>query len=671
MRNSVSAARVLAVALAVLVRPAVGETRNCTVFRAKTPPRLDACFDDACWRGVPWQTGFTFLGGAEVGAPFQTQFAMVWDDQCLYVAVRALEPETGRLLARAPRGSNDLFRDDHLEIFLCPDTGRSDWRQFVVNPLGRALDFTYAAKKVAARQVMSDAAPWRCACASRTACWEVALAIPLAELKIEPREGVVFSANVVRSRAVEQPEQYRTTWAPLLKDGDESGAFVAFRLGGLPPPEAAGRSLAVDPSRDRVTTVPGDRFTGAVLGLDEDGWLRIRCPEFPNDVRVLASALDRIELPFAGPPGTGDRIALANGDFILGKVRSIGSEQTVVASDALGALTLPTPCLSEVRFSAAAQPFLDAPFDAGDMGLWMAVRGKWNFENGRLASPGEATDGGVIAAILPQEGPVTFEADVEAAEEAPLDCEMILFASESGWMGERPPAVYGPAAKPSQRSGVLFAFRGDGKDSVGVSNGAPAGRRDWSQSLRFDPPRARSVRLGCSCDPKDGTLRAWQDDQTQGPVTSGRPAPKDGRYVVFVAFSPISIKRLRVRPGVVPAGGAPPEPAAGSVQVTLTNGNAMTAQSVTLADGRFSLRTGHDEPQPEPGQVASIQFAAPNGNPSTPEAAAVRVVTSDGRFTLRSCTLSPDRLMGQSEILGALSIPRDRVRSIHFLRASP
>ena len=667
MRNSVSAAWLVALALAVLVRPALAETRNCTVFRANTPPRRDGSFDDECWRAVPWQTGFTFLGGAEVGAPFQTQFAMAWDDQCLYVAVRALEPEMSRLVARAPRGSNDLFRDDHVEIFLCPETDRSNWRQFVVNPLGRTLDFTYAEKRVAARQVLPDAAPWRCACASRTVCWEVALAIPLAELKIEPREGAAFAGNIVRARAVDQPGQVLTTWAPLMKEADAPEAFVTFRLGGLPPPEAAGRSLAVDQGRDRVTTVPGDRFTGRVLGLGEDGRLRIRCPEFPNEVRVRASALDRIEFPFAAPPGTGDRIALVNGDFILGEVRSIGQERTVVANDALGELTLPTSSLSEVRLSAAARSFLDTPFDVGDMAPWMPVRGKWSVEKGRLMSPGDPTDGSAIAAVLPQDGPISFEADVEVSEEAPLDCEMVLFASQSGWTGDRV-FVNGQPARPNPRSGVAFAFRSNGIGSVAVWNGSSGGRRDSMQSFRFAQQPARSVRLRCSYDPKDGTARAWQNEQMQGPVTA-RNTPKEGRYVVFVAFSPVSIKRLRVLPGVVLAG-IEPGPAAGSVRVTLTNGEAMTAQWVTLADGRLSLQTDHGEARLESGQVASIQFAGPNGKPLAPEEA-VRVVTSEGRFTLRSCTLSADGLAGQSEILGAVSIPRDRVRSIRFLRASP
>jgi len=667
MRKSISAAWFIALALAVLVRPAAAEARSYAVFRAKTPPRLDGSFDDEVWRAVPWQTGFTYLGGAQVGAPFQTQFAMAWDDQCLYVAVRALEPEMGRLVARAPRGSNDLFRDDHVEIFLCPDPARSNWRQLVVNPLGRALDFTYAEKKVAARQAMPDAAPWRCACASRSVCWEVALAIPLAELKIEPREGAVFAGNIARVRSVEQPEQYRTTWSPMMKGGDESGAFLTFRLGGLPPPEAAGLSLAVDQDRDRVTTVPGDRFTGSVLGLGEDGWLRIRCPEFPNEVRVRGSALSRIELTFASPPGTGDRIALVNGDFILGEVRSIGAEQTVVANDALGELTLPTPSLSEARFGAAARSFLDTPFEVGDMEPWMAVRGKWDFEKGRLASPGDSADGAAIAAILPQDGPIAFEAEVEAPEETLLDCEMVLFAGESGWAGERI-AVNAQPSKPAPRSGLAFAFRGNGIGSVEVWNGSAGGKRDSVQPLRFAQQPIRSVRLRCSYDPKGGAVSAWQNEQAQGPLTVAK-APKEGRYVVFVAFSPVSIKRLRVLPGVVPAGGGP-KPVAGSARVTLTNGSAVTAQSVTLADGQFSLQTANGETQPESGQVASIQFAGPRGSPLAPETA-VRVVTSEGRFTLRSCTLSADRLAGQSEILGALSIPRDRVRSIHFLRASP
>jgi hypothetical protein len=669
MRKSVSAAWVIAVALAVLVTPALGEARSYTVFRAKAPPRLDGRFDDDYWRGVPWQTGFTFLGGGEVGARFQTQFAMLWDDQCLCVAVRALEPEMSGLVARAPRGSNDVFRDDRIEIVLCSDPDRSNWRQFVVNPAGRALDFTYAEKKIAGRQVMPDAAPWRCACASGTVCWQVALAIPLSELKIEPREGAVFAGNVARTRAVEQPEQYRTTWAPLAKEFDESESFGTLRLAGSPPPEAAVRSLAVDQNSDRVTTVPGDRLTGTVLGLGEDGWLRIRCPEFPTEVRVRASALDRVELPYASPPGTGARIALANGDFILGEVRSIGPERTVVVNDAFGELTFPMPLLSEVRIGAAARSFLDTRFDAGEMDPWMVVRGKWAVEKGRLVSPVTAPEGAAIAAALPQDGPITFEADLEAMGEERICCDMILFAGQSGRPSVRT-LVRDQPDGPSRRSVVVLNFQGNGEGTVGIGNWPPVGNEDWSGPLHFALKTAPNVRLRLSYDPKDGTVRAWQDEQMLGPFRGhdeGRP--KDGRYVVFVAFSPVAIKRLRVLPGVVPPGGEP-KAESGSVSITLTNGDTMTAQSVTFADGRFTIKTGYGETRTEPGQVASLQFAGQGDKPVADEAA-VRVVTSEGRLTLRSCTLTADRLAGQSEIYGAVAIPRDRVRSIQFLRAAP
>jgi hypothetical protein len=654
MRDSVRAVGLAA--LAALVFPAFAGTRDCTVYRAKAPPRLDACFDDDCWRAAPWETGFTFPGGAEVGAPFQTQFAMAWDDRCLYVALRALEPEPSRLAALAPSDSGDLFSGDRIEVLLGSDAPRSDRRRFVVNPLGRAQEFTGAEENAAG-----------CACAIRSFCWEAVLAIPLAELKIEPREGALFDGSIVRTRAVERPAQDRATWAPMMNEGDDSAGFVTFRLGGLPPPEAAVRSLAVDPGRDRVTTLPGDRFTGRVLGLDEEGWLHVRCPEFSSEARVRATAVDRVELAFARPPGTGARIELANGDFLLAEVRSVSPEQTLVASDALGELTLPTPSLSEVRLNAAARSFLDTPLDAGDMEPWMPVRGKWEFEKGRLISPGDWTDGSAIAAILPQDGPITFEADVEAPEEAILDCELVLFAGQTVWAGDRV-SVNGRPARPRPRSGVEVAFRGNGFGAVGVWNGSPLARRDSLQRVRFAALPARSCQLRCSYDPKGGAVRAWQEEEAQGPI-SVRNAPKEGRYVVFVALSPVAIRRLRVWPGIVPPG-SEPEPAAGSVQVALADGSVLTGEGVRLADGRFSLRTGQGEAQYELSRVASIRFGAPSGQPLA-SGPAIRVVTTEGRFTLRSCTLSADRLAGQSELLGALSIPRDCVRSILFQRRSP
>ena len=120
MRKRISSLLSAILCSAILTGAAAAQPRTYTVYRAQAAPKIDGLLDDECWRAVPWQTGFTMLGGGSVGEPTQTQFAMVWDDQCLYIAVRCQEPAVDRMVAKADDGSNDVFRDDHVEIFLAP-----------------------------------------------------------------------------------------------------------------------------------------------------------------------------------------------------------------------------------------------------------------------------------------------------------------------------------------------------------------------------------------------------------------------------------------------------------------------------------------------------------------------------------------------------------------------
>jgi len=205
MRNRIPTPLLAILCSAVLAAAAWAEPRTYTVYRAQTPPKIDGRLDDECWRAVPWQTGFTLLGGGEVGEPSQTQFAMVWDDASLYLAVRCTDSAMDRLVAKADDGSKDLLHDDHVEIFLAPEKQRDDYAQFAVNSLNKKIDLSYQAKKETATQAISKGSMWISACRRGKSSWELEMALPLAALKLDPHEGVVFLGNIGRVRWADPP----------------------------------------------------------------------------------------------------------------------------------------------------------------------------------------------------------------------------------------------------------------------------------------------------------------------------------------------------------------------------------------------------------------------------------------------------------------------------------
>ena len=238
MRNWIAVSSLAILCSAVLAAAAWAQPRTYTVYRAQTPPKIDGRLDDDCWRAVPWQTGFTLLGGGEVGEPIQTEFAMVWDDASLYVAMRCTDSAMDRLVAKADDGSKDLLHDDHVEIFLAPEKQRDDYAQFAVNSLNKKIDLSYQAKKETATQAISKGGKWISACRRGKTSWELEMALPLAALKIEPHEGVVFVGNIGRVRWADPPAKPANyTWTPQTDAFDhDTAAFGVFKLAGAPPP---------------------------------------------------------------------------------------------------------------------------------------------------------------------------------------------------------------------------------------------------------------------------------------------------------------------------------------------------------------------------------------------------------------------------------------------------
>ena len=90
------------------------ERRVYETRRAPAPPTIDGQLDDAAWQGVEWAGDFVQREPDEGRPPsHQTRFKVVYDDQAVYFAFRALQSpgELRRLLAR-----RDTFPGDWVEV---------------------------------------------------------------------------------------------------------------------------------------------------------------------------------------------------------------------------------------------------------------------------------------------------------------------------------------------------------------------------------------------------------------------------------------------------------------------------------------------------------------------------------------------------------------------------
>ena len=554
MRNRIPAPLLAILCSAVLAAAAWAEPRTYTVYRAQTPPKIDGRLDDDCWRAVPWQTGFTLLGGGEAGDPIQTEFAMVWDDASLYLAVRCTDSAMDRLVAKADDGSKDLLHDDHVEIFLAPEKQRDDYTQFAVNSLDKKIDLTYQAKKETATQAISKGGKWISAGRRGKSSWELEMALPLAALKIEPHEGVAFVGNIGRVRWADPPAKPANyTWTPQTDAFDhDTAAFGVFKLAGAPPPATRTYSLAVEDWRDVVATLQGDRFTGAVLGIGADGWLHLNGPQFGGDVSLATSAVSHVEFAPAREEKSGPRVVMNNGDFVLGQVQSITADQTVIANPEIGTLTAPTASLTEILMDSSSANFVDTGFEWGTLEPWMAVQGNWTLADGKaVCSPGPQGQSGpaVLSVPLDQSGPVTFFADVELPQAgAWIDCEIFVYS-------DRPDLQ-------NMHNGIFFHLKGNDSGCAAVTPEAGVqnlgswgtGNQLVSKSriqfqLQYDPKRGHDSALG--------ERRAEPGRHAGGPVpVHRRPEDRAIRAVrrEHAAGRPASPRRAR--PGAAAQGDA-------------------------------------------------------------------------------------------------------------------
>lgn len=114
-----------------------------TAKEAPRAPVIDGRFDELAWKGAAWATGFTERKPILHAKPRdKTSFAVIYDADAVYIAVRMLDTQPDKILARTlAKDSFNLFRDDAISIKLDAHHDHRTTFGFVVNPGSGNLDY--------------------------------------------------------------------------------------------------------------------------------------------------------------------------------------------------------------------------------------------------------------------------------------------------------------------------------------------------------------------------------------------------------------------------------------------------------------------------------------------------------------------------------------------------
>jgi len=206
--------RLLLVVLCVMVAPLAwaGDDLPILVYpcpKAETAPVIDGSLDDACWGNAPSAGGgFTYFGSSEL-VPVQTFFRVTYDDTAVYFAITCDEPKPEKASRiSVARDSHEIFGHEAVEIFLDPNHTHSKYHQLGINAAGSLYDTgpglgtTWNGSISVATDLGADA-------------WYVEVAVPWADIGVEPKPGQVHGFNVCRDRYL-GPDRQWGNWARVM-----------------------------------------------------------------------------------------------------------------------------------------------------------------------------------------------------------------------------------------------------------------------------------------------------------------------------------------------------------------------------------------------------------------------------------------------------------------------
>ncbi len=184
--------------------------KELTLFSLKaTGPLLDGRLDDRCWNDAHVQKAKGFIRLMDAGkiepASADTEVMSCYDDECVYLAVRAHEPAMNKLKVYS---RTEPWEGDCIEVFIGPAGEGQSYFHFIVD----TAENTYnGVNEQGQEQAISF--EWAAKCLKSTNSWTVEMALPFASLGCAaPKDNQRWDFNVGRERYTQKE---MSSWAAL------------------------------------------------------------------------------------------------------------------------------------------------------------------------------------------------------------------------------------------------------------------------------------------------------------------------------------------------------------------------------------------------------------------------------------------------------------------------
>ncbi len=201
--------------------------KSLKMVRTETAPVIDGVLDEAAWDAATVVSDFYQAQPNEYAEPSEaTNFLVMYDDDNLYIGIRAFDSEPDKVLANVLRQGDRYNTGDWAGVILDPFNNKRSGYWFGINPNGVRLDGIY---QNPTEQLWDWDGIYYAKGSLNDQGWEAEMAIPFSTLSFDPQNdtwGINFARSVRR-------RDERINWVSRNREWGPSAAGVAVGFEGM------------------------------------------------------------------------------------------------------------------------------------------------------------------------------------------------------------------------------------------------------------------------------------------------------------------------------------------------------------------------------------------------------------------------------------------------------